>query len=67
MDLIFNLHMSDGEGATGNSGKAQAVEGAWRRQGARCRRRAGGKAHVEGPALVARRTLKSRRWWQGAR
>jgi hypothetical protein len=59
-DLTFNLHhKSDGEGATG---KAVEVEGAWRRQGARCRRGAGGKAHAEGAALAlggAGRRLKS--------
>ncbi len=31
------------------------------------RRAAGGKAQVEGAALAARRTLKVRRWRQGAR
>jgi hypothetical protein len=57
VDLNFNLDKSDGEAErrAGAAGVKAQVEG----------RGAGGKAHVEGAVLAARRTLKSQRWALG--
>jgi hypothetical protein len=48
VDLIFNLHKSGGEGATGKAQAVEAVEAL-----------GGGRAHAAGAALAARRTWRS--------